>query len=86
MSKAKVSSKYQIVIPKEAREKAGINQGDKVEVISTEHGIYLSPQPKSWTDYGKGLGKEVWKEIDPLNYIKEERRSWEKREKSVDKA
>lgn len=79
MAKAKVSSKYQIVIPKQAREKAGIDQGDQIEVIAMEDGVYLAPQPENWTDYGKGLGKEVWEDIDPLDYIRKERNSWKKR-------
>lgn len=25
----------------------------------------------------KGLGKEVWKEVDPAAYVEQERRSWD---------
>jgi AbrB family looped-hinge helix DNA binding protein len=54
---AKVLGKGQIVIPKEARKKASIVPGDKVEVKVTEKGIVILPLKKSYTESFRGLVK-----------------------------
>lgn len=54
---AKVLGKGQIVIPKEARKKASIAPGDKVEVKVTEKGIVILPLKKSYTESFRGLVK-----------------------------
>lgn len=86
MTKAKVSSKYQIVIPKKIREKTNIKKGDVVKIIPMKDGVYITTEPENWTEYGRGLGKEIWKDIDPLEYIRKERESWREREKVINKA
>ncbi|HIC91264.1 MAG TPA: AbrB/MazE/SpoVT family DNA-binding domain-containing protein [Syntrophaceae bacterium] len=60
--------KGQIVIPKEAREKANIRPGDKVEVKVTKEGIVILPLKKGSTESFKGLvkGKLTLKELDKL--------------------
>ena len=45
MTAVTVSSKYQIVIPKEARRKLGIVSGTKLQAISEESGIRLVKEP-----------------------------------------
>lgn len=48
MATAKISSKYQIVIPKEIREAAGLRTGQTVEVLLRDGMICLVPhQPLS---------------------------------------
>jgi AbrB family looped-hinge helix DNA binding protein len=54
---AKVLGKGQIVIPKEARKKASIVPGDKVEVKVTDKGIVILPLKKSYTESFRGLVK-----------------------------
>jgi len=54
---AKVLNKGQIVIPKEARDKAHIGAGDKVEIRVTEEGIIVIPLRKSYTESFKGVMK-----------------------------
>ena len=65
---AKVLEKGQIVIPKEARKKANISPGDKVEVKVTEEGIIILPIRKTYTDSFKGLvkGKLSLEELENL--------------------
>jgi hypothetical protein len=38
--------------------------------------IIILPQPDSYTKLMLGLGKEIWKGIDPKTYIAKERMSW----------
>lgn len=56
------------MIPKEAREKANIRPGDKVEVKVTKEGIVILPLKKGSTESFKGLvkGKLTLKELDKL--------------------
>jgi len=65
---AKVLAKGQIVIPKEAREKARISPGQKVEVRVTDEGIVILPLRKSYTESYRGLlkGKLSMKELEKL--------------------
>ncbi|MBA7563115.1 hypothetical protein ES708_04768 [subsurface metagenome] len=72
----KVSSKYQIVIPREAREKLNLKAGDKLIIKANDDKIVIYPQPKNYAKYSLGLGKEIWQGIDATKYIKRERETW----------
>ncbi|MEW6214019.1 MAG: AbrB/MazE/SpoVT family DNA-binding domain-containing protein [Nitrospirota bacterium] len=65
---AKVLEKGQIVIPKEARKKANLVPGDKVEVKITEEGIVILPFKKSYTESFRGhiKGKLSLEELEKL--------------------
>jgi AbrB family looped-hinge helix DNA binding protein len=69
---ATLSSKNQIVIPKEAREALGVKPGDKLLVVLSSHGVVLLQKPKSFAKALKGLAKGVY----PPDYLKKERASW----------
>ena len=75
-----VSTKYQIVIPKEVRKRLDINVGQKMDIEVTENRIVLSKVKKSqsWDleYYRKKLGG-IWKGIDADKYLEDERNSWE---------
>lgn len=75
---AKVSSKYQIVIPKKAREVLGIDEGDKVVFDYRDGMVVLLPKPKDFVEFSRGLGAEVWKDADAAQYVEGERESWQK--------
>ncbi len=79
MPLTKVSHKFQVVIPKEIREILGISRGDTLQVYEKDNEIVMkkteSKSPLSLKNL-KGLGKEIWKNIDIDEYIKEERESW----------
>jgi AbrB family looped-hinge helix DNA binding protein len=71
-----VSSKYQIVIPREAREKLDLKAGDKLIIKADNEKIIIYPQPKSYTKYSLGLGKKIWQRTDATEYVKKERQTW----------
>jgi len=79
MNKVRISSKYQIVVPKEARKALGVGAGDELVVIPQKDRIELIPRPKSYTDATLGLGKKVWKGVDAVDYVRGERKAWEKK-------
>ena len=65
---ARVLGKGQIVIPKEARKKANLAPGDKVEVRVSEQGIMILPLKKSFTERFRGCikGKLSLDELEKL--------------------
>jgi AbrB family looped-hinge helix DNA binding protein len=59
MTAVTVSSKYQIVIPQEARQKLGIRSGTKLQVISEQSGLRLVKEPSIDEICGLLRGLEV---------------------------
>ena len=72
----KVSSKYQIVIPRDIREKLNLKAGDNLIIKTNNEKIIMYPQPKSYAKYALGLGKEIWQGIDAAEYVRKERETW----------
>jgi len=72
----KVGPKYQVVIPQAVREKVSIFPKKEVMVEEVNGAIIILPQPKSFTEFMFGLGKEAWEGIDPKVYVKKERTHW----------
>lgn len=76
MRAIRVGKKSQIVIPVDLRKKLGIKEGDEL-LISLEGGkLILSRRPDDYTAFGEGLGAEIWREVDAVEYLREERASW----------
>lgn len=75
-----VSTKYQVVIPKEIRKKIKIKPGQKMDVEIVENRVTLSPvrSKESWSIdyYRKKLGG-IWKDVDIDKYLEEEDKSWD---------
>lgn len=65
---ARVLTKGQIVIPKEARQQMDISPGDKVEVKVTKEGIIISPIKMTFTEKFTGIvkGKLSLRELEEL--------------------
>lgn len=63
-----VSSKYQVVIPKEIRENIGLQVGAKLEIITYGNRIELVPvQPmKKLKGIFKGINTEIKREEDRI--------------------
>jgi AbrB family looped-hinge helix DNA binding protein len=72
MAIMRVSNKGQVVIPRELREKCGVNPGGKVEVMEQRGSIVIIPLPKDpikgsrgmlkWGKSAKGIVKEMREE------------------------
>ncbi len=73
MSEATLSSKNQIVIPKEAREKLGIKAGDKLIVSVRGHKVLVIEKPADHVKALRGLMRGVY----GRDYLKKERASWD---------
>lgn len=73
---AKVSTRYQIVIPKEVRDLLRIQPEDTVLFLIEGESVYLRPRPQSFTETLHGLHRHVWAD-DPEAWLEEERAAWE---------
>src|SRR3979411_2115954 len=72
MTEATLSSKNQIVIPREAREALGLKPGDKILVVVRGGKVLVLQKPKSYHAAIRGLARGT----SPTNYLQEERQSW----------
>ena len=73
MAEAKLSSKNQIVIPREAREKLKLKAGDKLVIVLKGNMMMMFPKPKSWEAAIHGIARGLY----PEDYIEKERQSWD---------
>jgi len=81
MDTATVSSKFQLVIPKKARDVLGIKEGDKVVFDYRDGMVVLLPRPEDFVEFAKGLGAEAWsgpQEDAGQEHVEAERESWQK--------
>jgi AbrB family looped-hinge helix DNA binding protein len=72
MPSIKLSTKNQIVLPKEAREAMGVKGGDELVVVVKGGITLLWPKPKSYTKALAGKGRGLY----PSEYLAQERRAW----------
>jgi AbrB family looped-hinge helix DNA binding protein len=73
MAEATLSSKNQIVIPREAREALQLKPGDKLLVRAHAGKILILEKPKSYRTAIRGLMRRGYEE----GYLRKERESWE---------
>ena len=73
----KVSSRYQVVVPRIARERLSIQRGDRLLVDVQDGLLILIPQPQDYVAHMAGLHRDVWADIDTTAYLEEEREAWQ---------
>lgn len=72
MQIVKLSSKNQIVLPKEAREAMRLKPHDELLVVVKDNITIIVPKPKSYSAALSSAGKGIYEN----DYLKKERRSW----------
>ena len=72
MQTVTLSSKNQIVIPKEARKAMHIKANDKLLVVVKDNITIILPKPKKYSETLAGIGKGIYMK----GYVKKERSSW----------
>ena len=73
MAEATLSSKNQIVVPREAREALGAKPGDKLLIVVRGKTVIMLPRPPSWTKALEGLANLPY----PEGYLEQERNIWD---------
>jgi AbrB family looped-hinge helix DNA binding protein len=73
MAEAILSSKYQIVIPREVRKALGLKPGDKLLVVASGNCLIVRKKPKSFRKAISGIGRGLY----PPDYLQKERESWD---------
>jgi AbrB family looped-hinge helix DNA binding protein len=73
MAEVTISSKNQIVIPREVREKLGVKSGDKLIVVVQGDRVIVMQKPKSYRKAITGLARGLY----PSDYLEKERDSWD---------
>jgi len=73
VAEATLSSKNQIVIPREAREALGVKPGDKLLVVPRGDTVIIIRKPKSYEKAIRGIARELY----PPGYLEKERSSWD---------
>ena len=76
----KVSNRYQIAVPQQARKRLKIKSGDRLLVDVQDGMIILLPEPQSHTQSLAGLHREIWEKAS--NYVLNEREAWNDSSKS----
>lgn len=72
---AQISDKYQVVIPKEVRQKLNLQPRDTLLFLIEGDTVFVRPKPVSFTEQLRGLHKQVWP-ADPEAWLAEERATW----------
>lgn len=72
MAVQRLSSKNQIVIPREARQAMGVKGGDELLVVVKDDLTLIMSKPKRYVKTLQGLAKGTY----PTGYLKRERQSW----------
>jgi len=77
MSTTRMSSKGQVVLPKAVRERLRLRPGARLEVAVNGRAIVLR-EVGSVSEALAGLGREIWRGIDAVKYVRKERSGWER--------
>lgn len=80
MANAYVIDKNSIKLPKEVSERLKLKEGMELKVISNEvDGVLIlkviEGKNKDFSGI-KGIGKEIWKDVDAQKYVTQERNEW----------
>ena len=73
MAEVTLSSKNQIVIPREAREALGISAGDRISIVVRNSTVILLSKPVNYAAAIRGIGRGIY----PRKHIQKERESWD---------
>ncbi|MCD6431313.1 hypothetical protein DRO45_02100 [Candidatus Bathyarchaeota archaeon] len=82
MSNTKISSKGQITIPKEIREKLNLKPGDRIVIEAREHDAIVRPLKKP-SESMKGIGKKTKQKLGNITAVELTRKMREEDEEEL---
>lgn len=74
--RVKISSKNQIAVPAEVRKKLQVGSGDYLILNIQDDTVVMMPEPRSFSEYMRGLHSEIWQGVDPDEYVRREHEEW----------
>lgn len=75
MVEVRVSSKNQIVVPREIRDSLQIKARDRILIVPMQDQAAIIPRPDSHRMATAGITADLY----PVDYLREEHRRWNKR-------
>ena len=76
-ARVKVSSKFQISVPAEARRRLHLKAGDSLLLDVRDGYIVLIPEPGDYSQRLRGLHGDIWQGIEAQEYVRGEREAWQ---------
>ena len=73
-TKVRLSSKYQIVVPLEARQAMKLSSGDELLVLCKPDRVVIMAKPRNFARRTAGLHRDIWQGAGA--YLRDERESW----------
>ena len=73
MHEVKLSSKNQIVIPREVRSALRVKAGDKMVIVRRGDTVIMLRKPKRYSRATAGMARGIY----PADYLDTERESWQ---------
>ena len=81
---SKISKRNQTVVPSKIRKLLNLRQGErivwKVVLVRGAPKVLIDKLPKDIVSYARGLGKELWEDVNIEDYVKSLRKEWDKKE------
>lgn len=77
MSISTIGARYQIVIPTAERKRLGLRPHEKMEVSVVRDAVVMRPLRARSV---RGIGRELADGSDPVDYVRELREEWGRRE------
>lgn len=81
-STSAITSKYQTVIPRQIRQVMDLEINQEIIwqtiTLGKKRVMVVSPKPKRWSEYTRGLGKDIWKGVNSDEYLQSLRDEWGK--------
>ena len=75
--RVKVSNKHQIAVPAAVRKKLHIKSGDQLLLDVRDGSVVLMPEPRDYSQHLHGLHQEIWTDVEPQEYVRQEREAWQ---------
>lgn len=73
MREVKLSSKNQIVIPRDVRDALRVKAGDKMVIVTRGDTVIMLRKPKRYSKATAGMAKGIY----PSDYLRTEKESWQ---------
>jgi bifunctional DNA-binding transcriptional regulator/antitoxin component of YhaV-PrlF toxin-antitoxin module len=70
---ARVDEDLKIQLPDDVRERLGIRPNDTVMIDIGRHSLIVIREPDDYVESIRGLGKEIWADVDIDDWLRRER-------------